>query len=116
MSPTDTALVLAQLRHAVRELDGVTERPHRGHSAGWEFRLDDRELGHVHTDGVVHVLLPKRERNHLVQAGLAAPLRYAPNSGWVEFVPNCADDALAAMALFRRAHRVRARRSAAVAA
>jgi hypothetical protein len=91
----------------VSSLEGVAERPHRGHAAGWEFVLDDRELGHVHTDGVVHVLLSKRERNHVVQAGLAAPLRYAPNSGWVEFIPTCADDALAAAALFRRAHRVR---------
>lgn len=108
MSPSDTALLLAQLRHAIAELEGVTAHPHRGPDGGWTFQLDDRELGHVHATGVTHVLLPKRERKHVVQAGLAAPLRTAPASGWVEFIPMCADDALAAAALFRRAHRARA--------
>lgn len=102
--------VVAHLRRAVTELDGVTERPHRGHVSGWEFVLDDVELGHVHEDGAVHVLLPKRERDRFVSAGLAAPLRYAPRSGWVEFIPTCADDALAAEAIFRRAWRSRQRR------
>lgn len=102
--------VVAHLRRAVTQLDGVQERPHRGHASGWEFVLEDVELGHVHDDGAVHVLLPKRERDHFVSAGLATPLRYAPKSGWVEFVPTCVDDALAAAAIFRRAWRSRQRR------
>ncbi|MCU0624764.1 MAG: DUF5519 family protein [Gemmatimonadaceae bacterium] len=116
MSKGDRDGVVAQVRQAVTAFDGVQERPHRGHARGWEFVLDDTELGHVHDDGAVHVLLPRRERDHLVHAGLAAPLRYAPRSGWVEFIPTCEDDALAAAAIFRRAWQSRARRRVAAVA
>lgn len=109
MSKGERDEVVAHLRRTVTALDGVRERPHRGHASGWEFVVDDVELGHVHDDGAVHVLLPRKERDHFVSAGLAAPLRYAPKSGWVEFLPTCEDDALAAAAIFRRAWRARQR-------
>lgn len=110
MSNAERDGIVQQVRHAVTELDGVLERPYRdGGSGGWSFLLEDRELGHVHPDGIVHVLLPRRERDHVVAAALAAPMRSAPNSGWVEFRPSCGDDALAAAAIFRRAWRSRVR-------
>lgn len=112
MSEGERNDVVARVRLAVTAFEGVAERLHDDHALGWGFTLDETELGRVHDDGTVHVLLPRRERDHVVAAGLARPLRSAPRSGWVEFIPACTDDALAAAAIFRRAWRAAARRVA----
>lgn len=83
----------------VKHWDGVDVRPY--HFGGVEFRLDHREIGHVHTSGVADLLMPVRLRRDLVAAGRAEPHRTQPRSGWISFRMRSEHDVPAAVELFR---------------
>jgi hypothetical protein len=78
---------------------GVTAAPHR--FGGVEFRVNDREIGHLHGDRLADLPFPKRIRNELVASGRAAPHHALPNSGWVSFHIRGPQDVGDAIALFR---------------
>lgn len=60
---------------------GITVQPHR--FGGIEFSVEGREIGHLHGDRLVDLLLPKSERDELIAAGRAEPHHIYPESGWV---------------------------------
>lgn len=62
---------------------GVEAHPHR--FGGVEYRLGNREVGHIHGDHMLDIAFPKRVREELVAAGLALPHHLLPQSGWVSF-------------------------------
>ena len=66
---------------AVSAWEGVSINPHR--YGGLEFRLERRELGHIHGDGLVDIPFPKRVRDEIVAALGAEPHHILPDSGWV---------------------------------
>ncbi len=80
--------------------DGVTVQPHR--FGGVEFRVDQREIGHIHGDRMVDLLFPVRERRDLVASGRARPHHILPDSGWVSFPLRSEHDIPAAVDLLRR--------------
>ena len=74
----------------VRRWPGVEMRPHAsatnpGDDDGIEFRLNGRQIGHVHQDCSLHLPLTKALKESVVREQLAEPLAFAPNSGWVSF-------------------------------
>jgi hypothetical protein len=83
---------------------GVTARPHR--FGGTEFRLDRRELGHVHGDALVDIPFPRAVRDELVAAGRVEPHHILPESGWISFRIRREDDVAKAVDLFRRAYAI----------
>jgi hypothetical protein len=66
---------------AMQALPGVTSSPHR--FGGTEYRLDRREIGHVHGDSLVDIPFTKKIREELVGAGRAERHHILPDSGWV---------------------------------
>jgi len=70
-----------RISQAISRWEGVRIAPHR--YGGLEFRLDRRELGHIHGDRLVDIPFPKRVRDELVAAREAEPHHILPNSGWV---------------------------------
>ncbi len=92
----------AQIRAAVLVWEGLESRPHR--FGGTEYRLKDREIGHVHADRLVDLPFPKRIRDELVGAGLAEPHHLLPQSGWVSFYIHEPEDVERAIALLRRSY------------
>jgi hypothetical protein len=70
-----------RISEAVSGLEGVCIKPHR--YGGLEFRLERRELGHIHGDRLVDIPFPKRVRDEIVAAREAEPHHILPNSGWV---------------------------------
>ncbi len=66
---------------AMEALPGVTSSPHR--FGGTEYRLDRREIGHVHGDSLVDIPFTKKIREELVGAGRAERHHILPDSGWV---------------------------------
>jgi hypothetical protein len=66
---------------AMLALPGVTASPHR--FGGAEYRLDRREIGHVHGDSLVDIPFTKKIREELVGAGRAERHHILPDSGWV---------------------------------
>jgi hypothetical protein len=70
-----------RIAEALRGLSGVVTRPHR--FGGTEYRLERREIGHVHGDHLVDIPFTKKIREELVAAGKAERHHILPESGWV---------------------------------
>jgi hypothetical protein len=66
---------------ALQDFEGLKAQPHR--FGGTEYRLDRREIGHVHGDSLVDIPFPKPIRDELVSAGRAEAHHILPQSGWV---------------------------------
>ena len=88
-----------RLADVVQQWEGVDVSPVRFGTIG--FRVDRREIGHVHASGVADLPFPVRMRRELVSAGRAEPHRTLPNSGWVSFRLRSENDSPAAVQLFR---------------
>ncbi|HVZ13731.1 MAG TPA: luciferase family protein [Bauldia sp.] len=90
------------IRSAVLDWPGVRSGPHQFGAV--EFTIGGREIGHLHGNTLLDVPFPRAVREELVAAGLAAPHRFLPDSGWVSFRIRHADDVKAAIALLRRSY------------
>lgn len=91
-----------QIHDAVLTWTDITAHPHR--FGGTEYRLGRREIGHIHGDSLVDIPFPTKVRDEVVAAGLAEPHHVLPDSGWVSFYINDADDVEQAIALLRRSY------------
>lgn len=88
-----------RLTALLRQWDGVTVSAHR--FGGVEYRVDRREIGHVHAGGVADLLFPIRLRRALVAAGRAEAHHTLPNTGWVSTRLRTEHDIPAVVELFR---------------
>lgn len=86
------------LREVLR-WSGVTAGPHR--FGGTEFRVDGREIGHLHGDYQADIPFSARLRRELVAAGKASPHHLYPNSGWVSYYIYDVEDVAGLLALLR---------------
>jgi hypothetical protein len=98
----DEAATAARIRSAVLSWPGVSAEPHR--FGGTEFRLDRREIGHIHGGRLVDVPFPRRIRDELVAAGKAERHHVLPDSGWVSFWIRSEEDEAQAVELLRIAY------------
>ncbi|MBV9416034.1 MAG: DUF5519 family protein [Solirubrobacterales bacterium] len=93
---------------------GVTAHDHQ--FGGIEFRVGNRQLGHLHGDRTADIPLRRALRDELVAAGRARTHRWRPDSGWVTVDIGSAEGAEEAMRLLRvgydNAVRARKRRAA----
>jgi hypothetical protein len=89
-----------KIHESVMADPGVTAHPHR--YGGVEYRLGNRELGHVHGDFQVDLPFPRRVRKELVAEGLASLHHVLPESGWVTLYLREPSDLEKAIELFRR--------------
>jgi hypothetical protein len=88
-----------RIREAVAAWPGVVVQPHR--FGGIEFRVDRRELGHLHGSRLADLPFPKRVRDELVAAGRARAHHILPESGWVTYDIRGDQDVQGAIDLFR---------------
>lgn len=93
---------------AMSRLPGVKVLPHR--LGGFEFRLDRRELGHVHGDWLVDIPFAKRIRDEIVAAHEAEPHHILPASGWVSLFLRNEEDVIRAIHLLERSFTLAAAR------
>ncbi len=89
----------ASLKATVGAWPNVTVVPHR--FGGVEFRVERRELGHVHLNGMLDIPFPSRMRRALVAAGRAQAHHMLPNTGWVTCRIRTEHDLPAAIELLR---------------
>lgn len=106
LSSDDRQQFALNVMEEVRRWPGVELRPHAsptapGEADGIEFRLNGRQIGHVHGDCSVHVVLTKALKASVVSEQLAQPLDLAPTSSWAMFMPLSAADAQRAIWLLR---------------
>jgi hypothetical protein len=94
-------------QHITAELEtweGVSAHPHR--FGGTEYRLGERELGHIHGDHLVDIPFPTRVRDEIVAAGQAQPHHILPDSSWVSFYLRQEGDVEVAIALLRHSYEI----------
>lgn len=91
--------VARMIKQEVLGWPGVTTEPHR--FGGVEFRVNHREIGHLHGSHLAHLPFTKRIRDELVASGRAVSHHVLPNSGWVSFYVRGTQDVADAIALFR---------------
>jgi hypothetical protein len=101
-----------RIQSELSQWEGLTSAPHR--FGGVEFKLGNREIGHIHGDSLVDVPLPKPIRDELVASAQAEPHHVLPKSGWVSNFLNDPIDVDRAIRIlrrsFERAHEQKARR------
>jgi hypothetical protein len=79
--------------------EGVTSGVHK--FGGIEFRIGNREMGHVHGDTLADLPFPMQIRNKLIESGRASAHHILPQSGWVSKWINGEDDIAGVIELFR---------------
>ncbi len=84
--------------------EGVSTAPHR--FGGVEYRLGTREFGHIHGDHLVDIPFPKKVRDEIVEAGLAAPHHILSQTGWISFYLQEEGDVQKAIELLRRSYEI----------
>ncbi len=94
-----TENMAVRLEALLRDWPRVETAPHR--FGGVEFRVDRREIGHVHPNGMLDLPFPVRMRRDLVSAGRAKAHQMLPNTGWVTFRIRSEHDLPAAVDLLR---------------
>jgi hypothetical protein len=93
-----------QISEAVLSWSGVTAHPHR--FGGTEYRLGQRELGHIHGNTLVDIPFPTKTRHELVAAGAVEPHHVLPDSGWVSFYIRETADVPRAIALLKQSYEI----------
>jgi hypothetical protein len=91
-----------RIRKQVEHWPGVSVVPHR--FGGVEFRVGQRELGHLHGDRLADIPFPVKIRQELVAAGRARRHHVLPESGWVSRFIQRDEDVDAVIELFRLAY------------
>jgi hypothetical protein len=91
--------IAARIEREVSSWPGVTVHDHR--FGGIEFRLDKREIGHLHGARWADLPFKRGIRDMLVETGRAQPHHVLPESGWVSKQIRSDDDVTEVIELFR---------------
>ena len=93
-------IIIETIKKEILSWPYVTAQPHQ--FGGIEFRLNKREMGHIHGDRLADLPFPMNVRNELVNSGRASPHHVLPQSGWVSYwIERGEEDIPAVIELFR---------------
>jgi Family of unknown function (DUF5519) len=92
-------IIIDRIRKEIISWPYVTTEPHR--FGGIEFRVNNREMGHIHGERVADIPFSMNLRNELVNTGRVKPHHVLPKSGWVSYYIDKEDDITAVIELFR---------------
>jgi hypothetical protein len=95
-------ITIERIRKEIISWPYVTAEPHR--FGGIAFRVNNREMGHIHGERVADLPFSMNLRNELVNSGRVKPHHVLPQSGWVSYYINKEDDITAVIELFRLRH------------
>ena len=93
--------IIENIKNEILSWPYVTSEAHR--FDGIEFRLNKREMGHIHNEGLDDIPFPMKIRNELVNSGRVKPHHVLPQSGWISywFHNNEEEDVSTVIQLFR---------------
>ena len=75
--------ILETIRQEILSWPNVTSEPHR--YGGIEFRINKKEIGHIHGNRLADLPFPMKIRDELVNSGRVSPHHILPKSGWVSY-------------------------------
>ncbi|MFZ0202605.1 MAG: luciferase family protein [Nitrososphaeraceae archaeon] len=92
--------ILESIEKEILSWPYVTAETHR--FGGIEFRLNRREMGHIHGERLADLPFPMEIRNELVNSGRVSPHHVLPQSGWVSYwIKRGEEDVPAVVELFK---------------
>ena len=92
--------ILESIQKEILSWPFVTAEVHK--FGGIEFRLNKREMSHIHGERLVDLPFPMKIRNELVNSGRVSPHHVLPQSGWVSYwINNGEKDVPEVLELFR---------------
>ena len=91
--------IIESVKKEILNWPDVTVEPHR--FGGLEFRLNKREMGHIHGDKLADLPFSMDTRNKLVNSGQVSPHHVLPQSGWISFWIKGEKDIPAVVKLFK---------------
>lgn len=91
--------IFESISHELKSWPGVTSQPHR--FGGIEFRVNGREMGHMHGDQLADLPFPKDVGRKLISEGRASPHHVLPQSGWISYYISGNEDVQEVIGLFR---------------
>lgn len=91
---------LEKIKNEILSWPNVTAEQHK--FGGIEFRINKREMGHIHGDRLADLPFPMKTRDDLVNSDRASPHQVMPQSGWVSYwIEKGEEDLDAIIGLFR---------------
>ena len=71
------------------------------HFGGIEFRVNKRDMGHIHGEKLADLLFPIKLRKEIITSGKALPHIIYPESMWVSYIIHSEEDIPKIIDLFR---------------
>ena len=68
---------------------------------GIQFNLNEKELGHIHGNGLLDIRFSRKIKSELINEGKAMPHHVFKNSGWISFKIKSEQDKFSAIELLR---------------
>jgi MFS family permease len=91
--------ITENIKHEILSWPCVTSNPY--HLGGIEFRINKRDMGHIHGDKLADLPFPIEIRKDLIASGKALPHIIYPESMWVSYFIRSEEDASKIIDLFR---------------
>jgi hypothetical protein len=82
--------ITENLKKEILSWPGVTSNPY--HYGGIEFRVDKRDMGHIHGHKLADLPFPTEIRKQLITSGKALPHITYPESKWVSYIIHSEED------------------------
>jgi hypothetical protein len=77
---------------------------------GTQFDMNDREIGHIHSNGLLDILFNKEIKTALLKEGRAKDHHTFKNSGWISFLIRNEEDKKYAIRLLRESYLLKLQR------
>jgi hypothetical protein len=71
---------------------------------GIQFNHGNKEIGHIHGNGILDIILSRKLKAQLIKEGLAKPHHVFPKSGWISFHLYNEKDKIMALELLHRSY------------
>ena len=98
----DILLTIDRIESEVSKWDGINVTLHK--FGGLQFNFNNREIGHIHSNGILDILFNRNTKSILVERGMASDHHVFPDSGWISFYIRQADDGDSAIKLLKLAY------------
>ena len=105
LSNPQLADCLDEIETEVSGWKGIKIQNHK--YGGTEFSFNHKEIGHIHSNGLMDVLLNKTIKMQLLQEGRISNHHVFPNSGWISFYVKTKDDSEYALGLLKKSYAIR---------
>lgn len=92
-------VITENIKHEILSWPGVTSNPYQ--FGGIEFRVNKRDMGHIHGEKLADLPFPIEIRKDLIASGKALPHIIYPESMWVSYFIRSEEDAPKIVDLFR---------------